>query len=116
MLDERARELVEHDQLAAPRRDGEAVVAEHAVELVGVQAGGVDEVARAQRRRRAREPEAAVRRAVDADVTGVERRRSQPRSTASVANASGVVNGQTIPSPGTSSAPRAPGPRCGSRR
>ena len=35
---QRARELVEHDQLAAPRRDGEAVVAEHAVQLVGAQA------------------------------------------------------------------------------
>ena len=34
------------------------------------------------------------------DSTGVERRRSQPDSTASVANASGVVNGHTSPSRG----------------
>ncbi len=46
VLDEPARELVEHDQLAAPRRDREAVVAEHAVELVRAQARGVDEKAR----------------------------------------------------------------------
>jgi hypothetical protein len=48
-------------------------------------------------------------------VTGVERRSSHPASTASVAKASGVVNGQTIASSGTSSAATAPGPRCGSR-
>ena len=46
VLHQWARELVEHDQLAPPRSDREAVVAQHAVELVGAQAGGVDEEAR----------------------------------------------------------------------
>jgi hypothetical protein len=48
-------------------------------------------------------------------VTAVERRSSHPASTASVANASGAVNGQMIASSGTSSTATAPRPRCGSR-
>ena len=43
-------------------------------------------------------------------MTATPRRSSQPASTASVANASGVVNGQMMPSSGTSSAPSAPAP------
>jgi hypothetical protein len=49
-------------------------------------------------------------------VTRVRSRSPAPAASASVAYASGVVHGQTMLSPGTSSAPRAPGPRCGSRR
>src|SRR5437879_5236660 len=41
-------------------------------------------------------------------ITRVRKRSSQPPSTASVAYASGVVKGHTIPSSGTSSAPTAP--------
>ena len=44
-----ARELVEDDQLAAPGRDGEALAAEHAVDLVAVQPGRVDHAPRCQR-------------------------------------------------------------------
>ena len=49
-------------------------------------------------------------------VTRVKRRSSAPASTAWVAQASGGVHGQMMYSSGTSRAPSAPGPRCGSRR
>ena len=58
MLHERSRELVEDDQLAAPRSDGEAIVAEHPVDLVGAQPGRVHQIARAQRTARRGEPKA----------------------------------------------------------
>lgn len=48
MADEIAGELVEDDELAAARGDGEVVVAEFPVELVGVQSGGVDQMAGAK--------------------------------------------------------------------
>ena len=49
VADQVAGELVEDDELAAARGDGELVVAEPPVDLVGVQSGGVDQVAGAQR-------------------------------------------------------------------
>ncbi len=49
-------------------------------------------------------------------VTCSPRRRATPARTACVAHASGGVHGHTMNSSGTSSAPSAPGPRCGSRR
>lgn len=49
VADEIAGELVEDDELAAARGDGEVVVAEFPVEFVGVESGGVDQVAGAQR-------------------------------------------------------------------
>ena len=42
VIDERPRQLVEHDQLPAARGDREAVMAQHAVKLIAAQAGGVD--------------------------------------------------------------------------
>ena len=48
MPDQRAGELIEHEELAAARGDGEVVAAEPPVEAVGVQPGRVDEVAGAQ--------------------------------------------------------------------
>ena len=49
VVEQRPRELVEHDQLAATRRHGEGVVAQHVVDLVAVQPGGVDEKAGPER-------------------------------------------------------------------
>ena len=48
VVDQLPAELVEDDQLAAPGRDGEAVVTGHSVDLVGVQPGGVDHPARCE--------------------------------------------------------------------
>ena len=81
VLHERARELVEDDQLAAPRRDREALVAEHAVELVGAQARRVHQVARAQGTARGGEAKAALAESLDsrdraraAEVTSAQQR------------------------------------------
>ena len=46
-VDQRPGELVEHEQLPAPRRDREPLVAELGVDGVGAQAGGVDHEPRA---------------------------------------------------------------------
>jgi hypothetical protein len=60
VVHERARELVEDDQLAAAGRDGEGVAAEHAVDLVAAQAGRVDEPAGGHGAVGRREAEAAA--------------------------------------------------------
>ena len=65
VLHERARELVEDDQLATPRGHGEALVTEHAVELVGVEPGRVHQVARAQGAGGRGEAKAARRESLD---------------------------------------------------
>jgi len=49
-------------------------------------------------------------------VTRLRSRSRAPAASACVAYASGVVHGQMTLSPGISSEPSAPGPRCGSRR
>ena len=56
VVDERPAELVEDDQLAAARCDGEPVVAGHAMDLVRVQPGGVDDPACRQRALRRVDP------------------------------------------------------------
>ena len=89
MAHERARELVEDDQFAAPGSDGEALAAKQTVDLVAAQPGRVDEL------RAVSEPPPASTRnpppgSRSTPVTLVPRRSSQPASTASVAKASGV--------------------------
>src|SRR5262249_11483882 len=60
VIQQRTRELVEDEQLAAPRPDGEAVIAEHPVDLVAEQTRGVDDEPRTQLAARRFEPEAFV--------------------------------------------------------
>ena len=69
-VDQRARELVEDQQLAPPCDDREAVVAEHPVDLVATETGGVDDPARSHAS--GRRDDLGIRRArTDVDDTEV---------------------------------------------
>ena len=70
MVDQRARELVEDDQLTAPRRDREAAPAEHAVDLVAGEPRGVHKPASRERTGRSLHSKAALAQARDAGDRG----------------------------------------------